>query len=189
MRTTHEETDFHHARRHRQSAVRAALDESGHRGTAVLPARFVRLTGLVRTDPGLVAHTLTGPGLDPAVATALADAEVLITCWGAPPLTAEVLAAAPRLRAVVHAAGTVKHHVTDACWERGITVASAATANALPVAEYTLAAILFAGKGFSALRTATGSCAARTTGTGSWAGRATTAVRSASSARPGSAAG
>ncbi|MFE3251452.1 hydroxyacid dehydrogenase [Streptomyces sp. NPDC059209] len=110
------------------------------------PARLDRLTALVRTDPRLVAHTLTGPGLDPAVAAALADAELLITCWGAPPITAEVLAAAPRLRAVVHAAGTVKHHVTDACWERGITVASAAAANAHPVAEYTLAAILFAGK-------------------------------------------
>ncbi|TXL90281.1 hydroxyacid dehydrogenase [Streptomyces sp. IB2014 016-6] len=111
------------------------------------PAHLARLTALVRTDPDLVAHTLTGHGLDPAVAAALADAELLITCWGAPQLTAEVLAAAPRLRAVVHAAGTVKHHVTDACWERGITVASAAAANARPVAEYTLAAILFAGKG------------------------------------------
>ncbi|MFI6690299.1 hydroxyacid dehydrogenase [Streptomyces sp. NPDC050433] len=110
------------------------------------PARLARLTGLVRVDPSLVAHTLTGPGLDPAVAAALADAELLITGWGAPPLTAEVLEAAPRLRAVVHAAGTVKHHVTDACWERGIVVASAAGANALPVAEYTLAAILFSGK-------------------------------------------
>lgn len=113
------------------------------------PGHLARLTGLVRVDPNLVAHTLTGPGPgpDPVVAAALADAELLITCWGAPPLTAEVLAAAPRMRAVVHAAGTVKHHITDACWERGITVTSAAAANARPVAEYTLAAILFSGKG------------------------------------------
>lgn len=77
---------------------------------------------------------------------ALAGAEVLLTCWGAPPLTEAVLDAAPRLRAVVHAAGSVKHHVTDACWDRGIQVTSVAAANARPVAEYTLAAILFAGK-------------------------------------------
>ncbi|MBP0461793.1 hydroxyacid dehydrogenase [Streptomyces montanisoli] len=111
-----------------------------------------RLAGLVRVDPGLVAGDLTG--CDPAVEAALAEAEVLLTCWGAPPLTASVLRAAPRLRAVVHAAGTVKQIVTDACWERGIAVSSAAGANALPVAEYTLAAILFAGKGVlaSALR-------------------------------------
>ncbi|WP_406507219.1 hydroxyacid dehydrogenase [Streptomyces sp. NBC_00212] len=103
-----------------------------------------RLAALARTDPHLVAHDLatpTGP-----VAAALAEAQVLLTCWGAPPLTADVLAAAPNLRAVVHAAGSVKHHITDACWERGIAVTSAAAANALPVAEYTLAAILFAGK-------------------------------------------
>ena len=103
-----------------------------------------RLAALTRTDPHLVAHDLTAR--DPAVAAALAEAELLLTCWGATPLTPEVLARAPRLKAVVHAAGSVKHHITDACWERGIRVTSAAGANALPVAEYTLAAILFAGK-------------------------------------------
>lgn len=103
-----------------------------------------RLTALARTDPRLVAHELAAP--TPEVAAALADAEVLLTCWGAPPLTGRVLDAAPRLRAVVHAAGSVKHHLTDACWERGLTVSSAAAVNALPVAEYTLAAILFANK-------------------------------------------
>lgn len=103
-----------------------------------------RLAALTRTDPHLVAHDLTAPG--PRVAEALAEAELLLTCWGAPPLTAAVLDRAPRLKAVVHAAGSVKHHVTEACWDRGLTVTSAAAANALPVAEYTLAAILFAGK-------------------------------------------
>ncbi|MFE7412970.1 hydroxyacid dehydrogenase [Streptomyces laurentii] len=103
-----------------------------------------RLAALTRTDPRLVAHDLDSPG--PAVAAALAEAEILLTCWGATPLTAEVLDRAPRLKAVVHAAGSIKHHITEACWERGIAVTSAAAANALPVAEYTVAAILFAGK-------------------------------------------
>ncbi|MYW69962.1 hydroxyacid dehydrogenase [Streptomyces sp. SID8379] len=76
----------------------------------------------------------------------LADVEVLVTGWGCPKLDEDVLAAAPRLRAVVHAAGSVRGHVTDACWERGIAVSSAAAANALPVAEYTLAMILLYGK-------------------------------------------
>ncbi|MEV8568489.1 hydroxyacid dehydrogenase [Streptomyces sp. NPDC051322] len=104
----------------------------------------VRLTALARTDSRLVAHDLADPA--PEVAAALAGAEVLFTCWGATRLTPRILDAAPRLRAVVHAAGSVKHHITDACWERGITVTSAAAANALPVAEYTLAAILLANK-------------------------------------------
>jgi phosphoglycerate dehydrogenase-like enzyme len=81
----------------------------------------------------------------------LAAAEVLLTGWGCPPLTASVLDAAPRLRAVLHAAGTVKGHlVDDGCWRRGIRVTSAADANAIPVAEYTLAAILRAGKNVTA---------------------------------------
>ncbi|MEE1817386.1 hydroxyacid dehydrogenase [Streptomyces sp. SP18ES09] len=113
-------------------------------GRLLTDAHRARLAALADTDPRLVAHDLTGP--DPRVAAALAGAEILLTCWGAPPLTTEVLDRAPRLRAVVHAAGSVKHHVTDACWERGLRVTSAAAANALPVAEYTLAAILFAGK-------------------------------------------
>ncbi|MEV0579142.1 hydroxyacid dehydrogenase [Streptomyces sp. NPDC050392] len=76
----------------------------------------------------------------------LADTELLVTGWGCPPLDAAVLASAPRLRAVVHTAGTVRGHITDACWERGIEVSSAAAANALPVAEYTVAMILLSGK-------------------------------------------
>ncbi|MFJ2269517.1 hydroxyacid dehydrogenase [Streptomyces sp. NPDC087849] len=76
----------------------------------------------------------------------LADAEVLVTGWGCPPLDAAALAAAPRLRAVVHTAGSIRGHITEACWERGIEVSSAAAANALPVAEYTVAMILLPGK-------------------------------------------
>ena len=37
-------------------------------------------------------------------------------------------------------------HVDPVCWERGMRVTSAAAANAVPVAEFTLAAILFANK-------------------------------------------
>ena len=53
---------------------------------------------------------------------------------------------APDLRAIVHAAGSIRGHVDAACWERGIRVSSAAAANAEPVAEYTLARILLANK-------------------------------------------
>ncbi|WP_323449719.1 hydroxyacid dehydrogenase [Streptomyces yaizuensis] len=106
--------------------------------------QLARLTSLARCDPRLVAHDLTHPS--PAVRSALATADALLTCWGAPVLDACALAAAPRLRAVVHAAGSVRHHVTAACWERGLTVSSAASANAVPVAEYTLAAVLLANK-------------------------------------------
>lgn len=76
----------------------------------------------------------------------LRDVEVLVTGWGCPQLDEAVLAAAPRLRAVVHTAGSVRGHITAACWDRGLEVSSAAAANALPVAEYTVAMILLTGK-------------------------------------------
>ncbi|MGP3926523.1 hydroxyacid dehydrogenase [Streptomyces sp. 8N616] len=103
------------------------------------------LTGLSGADGGACAAARSGsPG--GAAATALADAEILITGWGCPPLTEEVLDAAPRLRAVIHAAGSVKGHITPAVWQHGITVSSAADANAGPVAEFTYAAIVLAAK-------------------------------------------
>jgi phosphoglycerate dehydrogenase-like enzyme len=76
----------------------------------------------------------------------LSKADVLVTSWGVPALTPERLAAAPGLRAVFHSAGSIRDLVTDAVWERGIVVTSSAEANAIPVAEYTLAAIIMAGK-------------------------------------------
>ncbi|MFI7006339.1 hydroxyacid dehydrogenase [Streptomyces sp. NPDC050145] len=103
------------------------------------PSAIQRLAQCVDIDPDHVAEDL-------ADEPALADVELLITSWGCPPLDADVLARAPRLKAIVHAAGSVKHHVTQACWDRGIVVSSAAAANAVPVAEYTVAAILFANK-------------------------------------------
>ncbi|MGW9270734.1 NAD(P)-dependent oxidoreductase [Microbacterium sp. NPDC055599] len=76
----------------------------------------------------------------------LARVEALVTGWGAPALDEAALARLPRLRAVFHAAGSVRGLVSEALWHRGILVTSAADANAAPVAEYTLAMILLAGK-------------------------------------------
>lgn len=83
---------------------------------------------------------------DPAVLARLARADILISGWGCPVVDAGVLAAAPRLRAVVHAAGSVKHHLRPEVWQRGIAVSSAAAVNALPVAQYTTSMVMLAGK-------------------------------------------
>ena len=77
---------------------------------------------------------------------ALSEVELLVTGWGCPRLDGATLDRMPRLQAAFHAAGTVKNHVTPACFERGIRVTSAAAANAIPVAEFTVAAILLANK-------------------------------------------
>ncbi|MFI6872372.1 hydroxyacid dehydrogenase [Streptomyces sp. NPDC050400] len=95
----------------------------------------------------LAAPPLTGELDGSAAAEVLGGVEVLVTGWDCPPLTERVLDAAPHLKAVIHAAGSVRPIVTDAVWERGLLVSSAADANAAPVVAFTLAAITFAAKG------------------------------------------
>ncbi|MBD0423291.1 hydroxyacid dehydrogenase [Streptomyces sp. TRM S81-3] len=122
---------------------RAAVAMSKDAASAVLdPESLAAFRALCDLAPFPVLDDLSTP----RARSLLADADLLITGWGCPPLDADVLRAAPRLRAVVHTAGSVRGHVTDACWERGIEVSSAAAANAVPVAEYTLGMILLTGK-------------------------------------------
>jgi phosphoglycerate dehydrogenase-like enzyme len=71
------------------------------------------------------------------------DADVILASWGCPTMDAAFLDSAPRLRLVLYAAGSVRAFVTDAFWERGVRVSGAYALNAVSVAEYTLAAILF----------------------------------------------
>ncbi|MEU2429918.1 hydroxyacid dehydrogenase [Streptomyces sp. NPDC007861] len=121
---------------------RTLLAMEAHVHTQLLAeGAFDRLERVAAVDTGRFVSDFADA--DPI---ALAETEVLFTHWGAPLLTADALSTMPRLRAVIHAAGSVKHHVTEAVWERGIAVSTAAGANALPVAEFTLAAILFTGK-------------------------------------------
>ncbi|MFC5800128.1 hydroxyacid dehydrogenase [Streptomyces formicae] len=105
---------------------------------------LLRLRSTADLDPALLVTDFAAPG--PQAVAALREAEVLLTGWGCPPITEEALVLMPALRAVVHAAGSVKALVTEAVWDRGISVTTAAEANARPVAEYTVAAIVFAGK-------------------------------------------
>ena len=92
------------------------------------------------------------PLLDPAkwkeAGEALSRSDVIVSTWGMPVLNPEFLKAAPALKAVFYAAGSVKGFVTDASWERGIIVSSAWAANGVPVAEYSLGAILLSLKRF-----------------------------------------
>jgi phosphoglycerate dehydrogenase-like enzyme len=83
---------------------------------------------------------------DPAVKDQLEQTDILLTGWGCPEIGVRELALMPHLRLISHAAGTVKYFLSQTVFERGITVCSAAEANAQPVAEFTLAMILLAGK-------------------------------------------
>jgi phosphoglycerate dehydrogenase-like enzyme len=74
----------------------------------------------------------------------------------------------PRLRAVAHSAGSVKPVVDDVVWSRGIAVTSSAAANAVPVAEFTVAMIVLAAKRAFATAAALGSATGPVDVEGSW---------------------
>ena len=76
----------------------------------------------------------------------IAKAEILITSWRTAQVDADIIAAAPDLKLVCHAAGSIKSLISDAAWKRNIRVTSAAPAIAAGVAEYCLGAILTASK-------------------------------------------
>lgn len=78
----------------------------------------------------------------------LRDAEFIFSGWKSPAYDADFLAAAPRLRAIFYAAGSVRYCTSDAFWERDIAITSAYAANAVPVAEYTVAVSILALKQF-----------------------------------------
>ena len=120
-------------------------DRTRHVFDAEALARLARTADIVRQAPL--------EEFDSAEARAvLGQIDILITGWGSPMVTAEAVRAAPRLRLIAHAAGTVKFTLDDAVYAAGIRVTHAADANAVPVAEFTLASIIYANKRVFELR-------------------------------------
>lgn len=78
----------------------------------------------------------------------LSEADVLFSGWSAPLMDENFLRAVPKLRAVFYGAGSVRYFLTPAFWERDIVITSAASANAVPVAEYTVATVLLSLRDF-----------------------------------------
>lgn len=107
--------------------------------------------------PELIEQLKATAGLDPAPVSREAliadperyrDVEVIFATWGMPKLSEdEIRTCLPSLRAVFYGAGTVQAFAREhfAC---GVRVFSAWGANAVPVAEYTVAQIILANKGF-----------------------------------------
>lgn len=108
----------------------AAADVYGH------------LAGRIAGALDLVAPVLAGDELARRP-DLLGQIEVLLSGWGAPRVDEAFLAQAPHLRAIFYSAGTVRGWASEAVWQRGVAITTAAAANAIPVAEYTFATILF----------------------------------------------
>lgn len=84
----------------------------------------------------------------PEHASVLGSAEVAFSTWGMPQFTdEEIRGYMPGLKAVFYAAGTVQSFARPFL-QNGVKISSAWNANGVPVAEYTLAQIILANKGF-----------------------------------------
>lgn len=79
-----------------------------------------------------------------------AETEYIFSTWGMPQLTEEQIRTVfPKLKCVFYAAGTVQYFARPFL-QSGVRVFSAWAANAVPVAEYTVAQIILANKGYFA---------------------------------------
>ncbi|HJQ28202.1 MAG TPA: hydroxyacid dehydrogenase [Rubrobacter sp.] len=114
---------------------------------ALSPDAFDRIYGEAeRSDIAALVQVEDVPQTAQTVADnpkMLDGVEVILSGWGAPVMDDAFLEAAGELRAIFYGAGSVRPFVTDALWERDVLVVSAYSANAVPVSEYALAAILF----------------------------------------------
>ena len=89
-------------------------------------------------------------GVTETLADQFAGTEILVTAWGTPPITRDVLDACPNLRHIAHAAGSVAFVDLEA-WHRNILVTNVMPIMALGVSEFTLTCILSALRRFDAL--------------------------------------
>jgi phosphoglycerate dehydrogenase-like enzyme len=78
----------------------------------------------------------------------LRDVEIVFSGWGAPKLSKDFLNIMPNLKAFFYGAGSIRAILTDEFWEKDIIITSSYAANAVPVAEYTVAQIVLSLKRF-----------------------------------------
>lgn len=114
-----------------------------HYTTVYPPAVKERLMAL--TDCDGIRYTKADVLADPAK---FADTEYIFSTWGMPSFTEdEIKTCLPALKAVFYGAGSVQGFARSFL-NCGVKVFSAWAANAVPVAEYTVAQIILAGKDF-----------------------------------------
>ena len=88
----------------------------------------------LRSFADVVEHQGGEPAAKVDLLAILPPADACITSWGVAQLDAEVMAAAPRLRAMAHMGSSVKRFVSDALWAQNVHVTTAAPALAEDVA-------------------------------------------------------
>jgi phosphoglycerate dehydrogenase-like enzyme len=134
---------------------------SGIDASGAEPRETLRRVKTVRPRTAIVVRPLHAAAVYPAVAWARAarhaeliqvsgpedaaweSVDAVLGGWGMPVLDEAFLARAPRLKAVFYAAGSVRSFMTEAAWDRGIVLSTAAAANSATTAEFCVGQILF----------------------------------------------
>jgi len=94
-------------------------------------------------DFATVIHHQDGePATKADLLALLPQADACLTSWGVAQLDADVIAAAPNLKAMAHMGSSVKRFVSEALWAQGVRVTTAAPALAEDVAITSLGLIL-----------------------------------------------
>ncbi len=100
----------------------------------------------LRREPRVIAHHLERP-TEAELAAALSETHIWVM-RGAFPVNEERLQAAPKLQVIIRAGSGIEHIDKAALRGRGIRLYSTPQANAIPVAEYVLAAVLMLSRRF-----------------------------------------
>ncbi len=117
--------------------VSVLIDQTALARGVMSPTAWKTLRALCRVQFRPVNH------LDEAVLRrVIKGADAVLTSWGTPRLSRELLDLAPRLKVIAHAAGSIRPIVSDEIWERRIWVTSAAPAIAANVAEYAVGCLI-----------------------------------------------
>lgn len=112
----------------------ALLQGKEQREKVFAPRHLDRLRALGE----VVVNEAVGDPAEAQLEAVIRGADIAVTSWGCGPLTGRVLDAAPELKLVLHAAGTVKPIVTPELWARGVRVSNATAALGRGVAETAL---------------------------------------------------
>lgn len=119
------------------------INDCGMISSIYSPKLLERLSSLTELSEKVYSH-------DEAIASPedFRDTEYIFSTWGMPHFTEEEIECTfPALKGVFYGAGTVQKFARPFL-NKGIKVFSAWAANAVPVAEYTVAQIVLANKGF-----------------------------------------
>ena len=125
---------------HSSSARAAFFGSAPHIERVYARGRREHIETLIPCAPGVC-------GVGDLGAAPLGAVEIIFSTWGMPNLSAEQIAQLPSLRAVFYAAGSVQNFARPLL-DAGVTLVSAWAANAVPVAQWTVAQMLLSNKGF-----------------------------------------